>query len=512
MRTIWTLGAAALLALVLAACTVTIEPTDPFPGATPVTAVDDPNAAVASSSVAANDSEVYVVTVPAGVISGDDLLFFEIDEPALGIVVYSSAGSAIASSNSEEFFVRGAAAVSLLEPAGIGITVPCRGPCVLLPAAAGTYYVEIVNDSGSNRNFDLYIFGDDFVDEDEPANDSSASALPVSAGGVGQGAIETLGDNDYYSMSSSGNLEFTAPGSPLDLRAEVSDSGGVVATLQPGDPAFAVFAGDIVRVYEAGGDAAGPSATSNYTLSLTSSPFSGAEPISAGTDPGTATDSGTLAGGGTKVYDVSVSGGAATSELLYFELNTEDAAIVVYNSGGTALASSTSAERFSAGDIVSSRFSTTAINPSFICRGPCVIFEASAGSYFVEVINKTGSNLSYQLYVYGDVYQDSNEPGNDVPAGGPSLGNGESDSGGIETLGDEDYFNVSTGGVVALTSSTSIQLRADIIDGSGAVQDTISPGQTTVVLAGERIRVYELGGDAAGPAGNSGSGYTIAIN
>ena len=509
MRRFRTLGVISALALVLVACSVTIAPVDPFPGALPATAVNDPATAIASFTLAGTSTVVYEVIVPAAVISGDDVLFFELDTESLGIVVYNSAGTALASSASSDGFVSGDAAVSLIGPSAITALLTCRGSCVILPASTSTFFVEVVNEGGSSVPFDLFVFGDDEQDEGEPDNDTTATAPPLSISTDQTGAIETLGDVDLYAVQENGTVMFDSP-SPFDLIAEVLFNGDVQSTLQPGESA-AVFTGDTVRVSENGGNAAGPSASSRYALSMTgsTSPFPGAVPVSAGTDPNAAVDSDTVAASGTNVYEVDVAGGAASSDLLYIELDTESAAIVVYNSGGTALASSTTADRFVSGGGAAARFSTAGISVEVICRGSCVILEAPGSSYFVEVINETGTPLDYELFAFGDAYQDTNEAlTNDVPAGGPDLVS--TDQGAIETLEDEDYFQIANTGILFFSSTSSLDLRADLIDDGGSVVDTLLPGESTPLLASDdRVRVYELGGDAAGPSG--ASGYTLGI-
>lgn len=507
MKRMWTLGAAVLAALVLAACSVTVGPNpDPFPDAIPTTAGTDPNTAIESSSVAGNSSEVWKVTVPSTAIGGDDVVFFELDTEALAIGVYNSSGNIIASSSSNDRFVAGGGALALFDPAAISANITCRGSCVILPAEAGTFYVEVVNDSGSSRDYDLFVFGDAAQDTGEDDNDSSSSAPTLGVGGSQEGAIETLGDTDLYRVTANGTLSFSSTSS-LDLIAEIVFDGVVQDTLEPGESA-SVFTGDLVRVKEDGGNAAGPAGSSRYALELTSSaPFPGAEPVDAGTDPGSGVG-GTLPGSGSDVYLVSVSGAAASSDLLYLEVDTENAAIIVYNTGGTALASSTTADRFVAGGGAAARFSTSAIGVAIECRGSCVIFEATSASYYVEIVNETGSSLNYQFYAYGDEYVDEYEPSNDVPAGAPDLSS--SDSGAIETLGDVDYFYVTSSGTLTFTSTSSLALRAEVSDAGGAVVATLSPGQSTTVFASDEIRVYESGGDAA--AASSASRYNLVID
>jgi hypothetical protein len=504
MKRFWILAVSLIATLVLTACTVTITPVDPFPNALPVTAGSDPTSSVDSSSVAGGDSVVYIVTVPSSVGSSD-LLFFELDTEALGLIVYNAGGNDIASSSSAEVFVAGDGAVALVDPAAITPSIVCRGSCVILPGTAGTFFAEVVNGGGSSVDFDLFAFGDAIQDEGEPENNLESTAPTLSAAIDQEGAIETLGDIDLYSVETTGTLSFDSA-SALDLIAEVLFNGNVQDTISPGETAQ-VFDGDVVRVRENGGNAAAIASASAYDLTVAESdPFPGAEQVSAGTDPNSAADSDSVAGNGSKVYDVTVSGGAASSDLLYLELDTESASLVVYNSAGTAIASSADASGFIAGGSASV-LGTAGIDVAVICRGSCVILEASAGSYFVEVNNQTGGTLNFDLYAFGDPFQDDNEPSNDLPATAPTLGTG--DEGAIETLGDEDWFIVNTGGLVRFESTSDLDLRATVSKANGDPIASLSPGQATTVLATDRVRVYEIGGDAAGPAGESG--YSLAI-
>jgi hypothetical protein len=475
MKRRWIPAVSLVATLVLTACTVTITPIDPFPNALPVTAGSDPNTAIDSSSVGGGDSVVYVVTVPTSVGSSD-------------------------------LFTAGGAPSVQIGTAGIDVDVICRGSCVILDASAGTFFAEVVNGGGSSVDFDLFVFGDDIQDEGEPDNNLSSTAPTLSEAIDQEGAIETLGDIDLYSVETTGTLSFTSASS-LDLIAEVLFNGAVQDTLSPGETGQ-VFDGDIVRVSENGGNAAAIASASAYDLSIVESdPFPGAEQVSAGTDPNSAVDSDSVAGNGSKTYEVTVSGGAASSDLLYLELDSESASIVVYNTSGTAIASSDDASSFTAGGAPSVQIGTAGIDVDVICRGSCVILDASAGSYFVEVVSQTGGTLGFDLFAFGDQFQDDNEPGNDLPATAPTLGSG--DEGAIETLGDEDWFIVNSGGLVRFDSTSGLDLRATVSKANGDPIATLSPGQATTAIVTDRIRVYEVGGDEAGPAGSSG--YSLAI-
>ncbi|MFO7545068.1 MAG: hypothetical protein R6W77_06195 [Trueperaceae bacterium] len=261
----------ALVALVLAGCTITIDPVIP-PNAVKVTANENPNAPVHTDSLAAGSAEIFEITVPQTVQSGYDVVYVELG-PDMDIELELRAAnyaSVLMSSNSRDYFGRfstGLAAVSAdLDAQGITSMVNCRGSCVIFQPTASTYYARVKNDSGVGVSYDLYVYGDDLQDDTEP-NGAVATAAPFAVASTVSGAIETIGDRDLWDVIGDATIQLdTAAGNPVDIEATVLNSAGVAIDGPYGPGAqFQVFDGEYVRV-ESASDFAAASAKSVYYL------------------------------------------------------------------------------------------------------------------------------------------------------------------------------------------------------------------------------------------------------
>jgi hypothetical protein len=249
----------------LAGCQVTIGPSIPFPNAIEVVATDESGSSdpVVSSQLSGGSSVIYRVDLAAA--QDADVVYFELNQP-LRLTVYNSTGTAVASSNSADSFAEGTAGLSsALTPSSISVTLFCRGSCVILNTDASFVYVEIENSGASSVNYGLYAFGDSYTDTNEPANNSPAGAVSVTT--EAEGAIETLGDIDYFSAAANGTLRLTTATDVLDIRATVSGPGLEPITIRPGQIA-AVQPGDLIRVFVEGNDRAAVSGISRYTLTI----------------------------------------------------------------------------------------------------------------------------------------------------------------------------------------------------------------------------------------------------
>ena len=270
MRTSPVLTLAALLTLFLAGCTISIGPADPFPNAIPVAAgaVGSFNSAVDSGSLRGASSVVYDVSL--GNIRNEDLVYLEV-QGDLSLRVYDSSGDLLASSTSADFFQAASSAAQGLVPQGITTDVICRGACVIRAPSSSSVFVELENTGATNRNYDFFAFADNHADNGEPLNDSPGTAPTLLTSD--RGAIETLGDADYYRAQSGGTLSFsiTPQTNIILLEAEVLDQNGNSLTppiiLTPGVQT-SILSNELVRV-RSSGSRAGPSAASGYTLTLT---------------------------------------------------------------------------------------------------------------------------------------------------------------------------------------------------------------------------------------------------
>lgn len=247
---------------------------DSFLGAERVDATTDRDATVFASNLAPGEEQVLGIDVSSATASAGDALIIELDA-SLDLSVYDEDRSPYASSSSSDFFAAELDAVSssALETQAIGVARACRGSCVIRDAEAGTSFVRITNSGSSTANYTLYAYVDDYDDTGEPANDDEATAVDLND--FDQGAIETLGDEDYYRVAAAGEVSFNAPAASSEiaarLRAEITEADGTpIVTLEPGQSEDRLFAGDIIRVYVEGGERAGAAAVSRYVLELVS--------------------------------------------------------------------------------------------------------------------------------------------------------------------------------------------------------------------------------------------------
>lgn len=201
--------------------------------------------------------------------AADQALYLELDRE-LELTLYRDDRDIEAISNRQGRFARSRSALSglaePLEPASIVVLPNCRGACIIRNAAPGSYAVRIHNRSNSRQSVALYAFVEAYWDDNEP-NDRPADATQLGEEPIA-GAIERIGDVDYFRVLRDGELRFSSSSS-LPLRAEVRDNRNqqTIATLVPGGRAR-VALGDLVRVFVDGNDRAAVAALSNYTLEL----------------------------------------------------------------------------------------------------------------------------------------------------------------------------------------------------------------------------------------------------
>ncbi len=270
------LAAAAAATLTLSACDITITgpPAGPPPPDVTRTAGTDPDSAAWSGTVTRGDSVIFKLDVPASVSSGYDVLYLELDNNLQLELRDPNTYNVVASSSGPSYFARGIAGLSTaaageLGAQAIGLPTACRGSCIIIPApSASTFYARVVNPTGTGLSTNLYFYGDAEQDTGEP-NDQLSDAVPfdVYAAGGDQGAIELLGDVDYYRVSQPRSVVFsTVTGNPVDLRVSVHDASGArVAGPFDQNGVFNVQAGEYLKVYSLSGRAGAP-ASSRYTL------------------------------------------------------------------------------------------------------------------------------------------------------------------------------------------------------------------------------------------------------
>lgn len=225
-----------------------------------VRAGTSPGAVAARPTIGAGRSAQYEVVVPAA--AGKGLLYLETTS---GLVLQAAQGDDVYYSATPDRFTRGSpGADAALRPQAIVSNVLCQGPCILLPATGGSVMVSIANPTSATVRANLVAYVDRFSDANEP-NDGAGTATPLLA--HDSGAIELIGDRDYYRVSRAGRLLFENPPTTIALRATVYDAAGSqVATLRDGGT-VQVSDGFHV-VVEAEGENAAPSGRSFYFLTL----------------------------------------------------------------------------------------------------------------------------------------------------------------------------------------------------------------------------------------------------
>lgn len=492
----------ALVALV-ASCRpaeVILPPEDSIP----VQATADPSEVVRTVTIPANDEVVFDLIVPSGLVAGNDVFYVELSaDLALELRRTSNYGVLVASSTSGAFFASGAGALSeaalegQVEPAGIGVSRVCGGSCVIRPLG-DKLHARVRNTTGSSQVVDLYFFVDVLQDDTEPANDSRAGAPALATDD--QGAIELIGDTDFWLAPSRRNIQLTQGASALAVRAVVVNANGVaVSDIYRNGDTFEVCEGQFVRVSADISNRAAAPGRSAYTLSST--PLSPdpncdapqAVSITANLNAGSPLHSVTLPPGGALFLDMNVPLSVRNRPATYFEISA-DLPLELRNAANTStLASSSSSEFFAAGTsglllgTAEAQFEPQGIGTTVACRGSCVIFKPAQSRYVGLIVNEGGTSVSFDVYLYGDSLVDEGESANDARNTAPQLQT--NDGGAIELIGDVDYFAVASSVSISFDPGPGIALQLEIVDSSGSTQLGPVGAGTYMVLAGEYLRV-----------------------
>ncbi len=255
------LVAALAVATLLAACAgggPSGDPNPPIPPADTPTVLRpaDGSTAVDSNSLAPNGSEMYTFTLGSDV---NDLVIIELSAE-LQLLQRNRVGEVVAATDTSEYFGPG---IGLTASGALGsqavVTVPeCRGSCIVLEAGPGEYFFEVRNQTGSTVTYDVYVYGAPSADTEEP-NDTLPEAAVYEIDTIGEGAIETLFDTDWWlvqaSEFSTGSVIFDAPGG-IDIVAYVHPIAGAPHGPYTNGSRIELVAGDAIRVVSESGLAA----------------------------------------------------------------------------------------------------------------------------------------------------------------------------------------------------------------------------------------------------------------
>src|SRR5690606_23744159 len=230
-------------------------------------------------------------------------------------------------------------------------------------------------------------------------------------------------------------------------------------------------------------------------------------------DPNAVVDSLSLAPGKTADYELSIPASVrAGYDVAYLELDDGGSGAVLELRSPiywSVMASSAAPSRFNRGamtgipqPVPSATGAGGAADPAAVseqtaCRGPCVIFRPTTGTYYARVVNDGGSTLSYDLYLYGYDLQDDTEPQNDGRSSAPVLA--AEVAGAIELLGDNDHWLSPDGLAVTFAAVPGVELEAVVLSAGGSqVAGPYYPESTFSVFTGETVRVRGRGNAVAG--------------
>ena len=163
---------------------------------------------------------------------------------------------------------------------------------------------------------------------------------------------------------------------------------------------------------------------------------------------------------------------AANNDLVIVEANAEGEddsfKVTAYNQTGDEVFASVSSDYFANADAISS----TAIDPTQTCAGPCVaVLADGSGSAYFSVEN-LGSEKTYDLFVVATPFIDPTEPNDTVQTPALILVDEEGEqkqAAAIEYVGDEDFFQSTenTAQVSLIGSPSALNLEFDVYTESG---------------------------------------------
>jgi hypothetical protein len=242
-----------------------------------VTAQDTTSPSVLrSGSLSAYASRTYRVNVG----TARDLLYAEAEGSGLRVRLMSLGGSTLAVSDTPAYFAAGASrsagdAAAALTPSSIAVRFTCVGPCAAVRPSAEAYLVEIENLTASARSFEFlaYTFdANDLNDRGAASNEGAATATEMPTISSYEGAIEWLGDEDWFLYTGPNDpnlfLVFTPFDDDLGLELEFVNCDSCLVLDGSADAYVeGLVNGDVLRVRSASGRA-GPADSSGYGMEV----------------------------------------------------------------------------------------------------------------------------------------------------------------------------------------------------------------------------------------------------
>jgi hypothetical protein len=269
MKRFWLVCVAAVIVAVGTGCRVAVDgpPLPPAPG--------DVVASFTAQGLTADPSPRARIPLPAGATrwvelrtgsgaAAQDLMYLEAvgsTATSVGVSLFRTTdlSTPMLVSRSPNVFARSVAALPFAAH-GFGEEVTrsvvvewrCLGACMAWrPVSASTrYYARITNPTSSSQSVDLFAYGRPYGDENEP-NDTAATATPLvvrSVGDFAAGALESVGDRDFFRVSAGSGWSF------VDIQLSLASE----------------FAGDIVLLVGSACEPAGPITEPGQTVTVPS--------------------------------------------------------------------------------------------------------------------------------------------------------------------------------------------------------------------------------------------------
>lgn len=212
------------LAALISACSISFEP--PLPRQ-PDHVVDVGTADV-SETITVPAGGTKLILIERG--TAGPLLYIELDQE-MDLELANPSRVRLASSNSPAFFGQGSTGLSSsgLTSQAIVPGPPCRGSCIIRgPESMDHYYALVRNNSSVTQSVELFVYAGNYIDEYEDSNNrrETTSAL-LDVFGAESGAIETLGDVDYWRVVNSGYVIFDAPSPDIRIFVRILNSSGI---------------------------------------------------------------------------------------------------------------------------------------------------------------------------------------------------------------------------------------------------------------------------------------------